>query len=237
MKSPFDSIKEIFFENLDSLKENQRYNFENSEKFMLWIVGFSIGGLSIIVTNLTAFNQTFQHSIVKAVLILLAISIISGIIYRMAFYFFQIQYQSIEFYLKGAFSNKEMMSMEATDLTEEHDIKEVLRRLKNDFDEDASFILDDYAKLTDDGKLFILNDLKTHYKRVGDSVKREYDFSINYVKSIYKDAFGFSDKKIEKLFKSKTAIKLKIFGRITTVAFFVSLLTFISVLIILCLNF
>ena len=48
MKSPFETVTETFFENLDKLKENQRYNFNNSEKFMIWIVGFSIGGLSII---------------------------------------------------------------------------------------------------------------------------------------------------------------------------------------------
>lgn len=62
MKRPFETVTETFFENLDKLKENQRYNFNNSEKFMLWIVGFSIGGLSIIVTNLTQFNQSFSHS-------------------------------------------------------------------------------------------------------------------------------------------------------------------------------
>src|SRR5690348_17672665 len=105
MKRPFDSIRETFFENLDKLKENQRYNFSNSDKYMVWVVGFAIGGLSIIVTNLTQFNQSFSHSIIKAVLILLSISIISGIIYRWSFYLWQVQYQNIEFYFQGAFSD------------------------------------------------------------------------------------------------------------------------------------
>jgi len=92
MKGPFETVTETFFENLDRLKENQRYNFSNSEKFMIWIVGFSIGGLFIIVSNLTQFNQSFSHNILKTILILLSISIISGIVYRWAFYLFQIQY-------------------------------------------------------------------------------------------------------------------------------------------------
>lgn len=237
MKGPFETVTEIFFENLDKVKENQRYNFNNSEKLMIWIVGFSIGGLSIIVTNLTQFNQSFSHCTIKTVLILLSISIVSGILYRWSFYLFQIQYQNVEFYLQGAFSNKEIMEINPDDLTDETDIKEVVRRLKIDFDEDASFVLNDYLKVNDAGKLFLLNDLKAHYKKVGDSVKAEYDLAIKYVKQTFKEAFGLSDKKTDKLFKPKTAKKLKFYGWSTAIAFIVSCLSFISVVIILCINF
>ena len=40
MKEPFDEIIDIYSENLERVRENQLRNFENSEKFMLWIVGF-----------------------------------------------------------------------------------------------------------------------------------------------------------------------------------------------------
>ena len=96
------------------------------------------------------------------------------------------------------------METDPDDLTNETDIKEVVRRLKIDFDEDVSFVLEDYAKVNDAGKLFLLNDLKAHYKRVGESVKAEYEFAMNYVKKTYKEAFGLSDKRIDKLFKSNT---------------------------------
>jgi hypothetical protein len=237
MKRPFETVTETFFENLDKLKENQRYNFANSERFMIWIVGFSIGGLSIIVTNLTQFNQSFSHCIVKTILMLLSLSILSGIVYRWAFYLFQIQYQNIEFYLQGAFSNKEIMDTDPDDLTDETDIKEVVRRLKSDFGEDASFILEEYSKTNDAAKLFLLNDLKGHYKKVGESVKKEYEFAMNYVKKTYKEAFGLSDKRINKLFNSNTARKLQISGWTTAIAFFISCLSFITVIVILCIAF
>lgn len=237
MKRPFEVVTETILENLDKLKENQRYNFNNSEKFMLWIVGFSIGGLSIIVTNLTQFNQSFNHSIIKTILLLLSTSIISGIIYRWSFYLLQIQYQYTEFYLQSAFSNKEMMAIEPADLTNETDIKEVLRRLKADFGEDASFILEDYLKTTDEVKLILLNDLKAHYKRVENSVKSEYDYALNYSKKTIKEAFGLSDKRIDKIFNSNTAKKLKIYVWSTAITFFISSLSFILVIIILCIKF
>jgi hypothetical protein len=237
MQGPFETITETFFENLDKLKENQRYNFERSEKFMLWIVGFSIGGISLIATNLTEFNKLFTHFTLKTVFILLIISIISGIIYRWAFYLFQIQYQTVEFYLQGAFSNKKTMAMDPKDLTNETDIKEVLRRLKIDYDEDASFILEDYNKVTPEGKAFLLNDIKKHYKKVGDNVKKEYDFAINYSKETFQKAFGFSDKRINKMFDPINPKKLKVLARITTVAFILCCLSFVTVIVVLCIKY
>jgi len=237
MKRPFDTIRDIFFENLEKSKENQRYNFSNSEKFMVWIVGFSIAGLSIIVTNLSEFNQTFSYCVIKTILILLSLSIISGIIYRWAFYFYQIHYQSIEFYLRGAFSNPDIMETDPADLTNEKDIKEVARRLKSDFGEDVSFVLETYEKSNDKGREFLLNDLKEHYKKVGEWAKMDFEAAIAYVKDTYRSAFGLSNKRIDSLFKANTSNSLKTFGWITTVAFLISCISFISVIIILCIAY
>ena len=234
MKRPFDTVKEMFFENFEKLKENQRYNFSNSDKYMVWVVGFAIGGLSIIVTNLTQFNQTFNHCVIKAILILLSISIISGIIYRWSFYLWQIQYQSIEFYLQGAFSDKEIMETEPDDLSNETDIKEVVRRIKTDFGEDVSHILPLYNQADANLKEYLLKDLKQHYKKVGEWAKKDFEFAMKYVKDVYQKAFGLSEKRIDKMFNAKNSAKLKFFGWTTAIAFLISCLSFIAVVIILC---
>lgn len=80
MERPFENITKTFFDSLERTRENQKYNFSNSEKFMIWIVGFAIGGLSIIVSNTTTLNQSFSHCTIKTILCLLSISIIFGII-------------------------------------------------------------------------------------------------------------------------------------------------------------
>lgn len=238
MKRPFDIIREIFFENLDKLKENQRYNFSNSDKYMIWVVGFAISGLSIIVTNLTNFNNIFSHSIIKTILVLLSTSIISGIIYRWFFYLWQLQYQNIEFYLQGAFSDKEVMETNPDDLTHEKDIKEVVRRIKIDFGEDVSLALEEYNKATTNKeKEYLLNDLKEHHKRVGDWVKKDYEFGMNYVKNIYKSAFGLSEIQINRIFNSNSAKRLKLFGWVTAITFMLSCLSFIAVIVILCIEY
>lgn len=237
MKRPFDTVQEIFFENLEKLRENQRYNFSNADKYMVWVVGFAIGGLSIIVTNLTQFNQSFSHFTIKTILVLLATSIISGILYRWAFYLWQIQYQSIEFYLQGAFTDKEIMEIDPDDLTNETDIKEVVRRIKTDFGEDFSHILSIYNQANDAGKEYLLNDMKNHYKKTGEWAKKDFEFAMNYVRGIYKSAFGLSQKKIDKLFNADTAENLKFYGRTVAITFFLSCLSFISVVIILCIKY
>lgn len=237
MKSPFETVTEIFFESLEGHKENQRHNFDRSDKFMLWIVGFSVGGISLIAYNLSQFNQSFSHTTIKTILILLSVSIVTGIIYRWFFYLYQVQYQLIEFYLQGAFSNKEMMEMDPDDLTSETDIKEVVRRLNSDYGEDASFVLEDYQKATDAGKEFLLQDLKKHYRKVGEHVKKEYEFSMNYAKGVFKRAFGLSDKHADNLFQAQPTRKFKLYGKITAMAFTISCLAFISVIVILCIKY
>jgi hypothetical protein len=234
MKRPFDTVRDLFFENLDKSLENARYNFSNSEKFMVWIVGFSIAGLSIIVTNLTKFNQDFNHCIIKTILILLSISIISGIIYRWAFYAFQTQFQSIEFYLRGAFSNPDIMETDPKDITNITDIKEVVRLLKMDFGEDDSFILELYEKEDSVGREILLKDLKEHYNKIGEWAKRDFELGLNYAKDTFKKAFGLSEKKADKLFKQTTVSLFNIFCSITTIAFLLSCISFILVIIILC---
>ena len=234
MKRPFDIVRQMFLKNLARTRENSKFNFEQSDKFMVWIVGFSIGGLSLIATNLTQFSEAFNHNTIKAILILLAISIITGIVYRWFFFLYQVQYQTTEFYFEGAFSEEEFMEIEPNDLSNETDIKEVVRRLKDDYGEDLSYILEIYEAVDKERQNFLLEDLKKHYNKVGLWAKKEYEFAMDYAKDTYQKAFGLSHKRIDKLFNSNTPFKLKLYGWITSISFFISCATFIAVIIILC---
>jgi hypothetical protein len=234
MKRPSDTIRDFMFNNLEKSLENQRFNFSNSEKFMLWIVGFSIGGLSIIVTNLTEFNQIFEYYITKTVLLLLVISIFFGICYRVAFYIYQIKFQGVEFYLRGALSNPDTMQIDCEDLSQINDINEIVHLIKVDFGEDLSKHLDLYNTVDEFTKAKIIQDLKDYYKRLGEWAQKDYDLGMTYIKDVYKNALGISQKRIDKIAESYSAKSFQISGFITTSSLIISLLSFISVLIILC---
>lgn len=233
MKKPFEQIIELYSENLERVRENQLRNFENSEKFMLWIVGFAIGGLSLIISNIVSFQDHYSSTITKIVLISLATSIVSGIIYRWAFYTFQIHYQQIEFYLKGAFSNLPMMPTSKKDVTTEIDFNRLAIKMNFDFGIDLTNRIEEYEHAEKKEKEFLLDDLKNYYKEMNDLSVYEYEFALKYVDEIHRKAFGLSEKQIEKLKNTDRAKLLKRYGKITVVGFAISCLTFIFVIILL----
>ncbi len=234
MKSPFEAVWEIFLENLDRQKENRKFNFSNLDRFMIWIVGFSISGIAIIVSNLTSLNRIFNHGVIKTILILLSLSIVAGIIYRFAFYLYQMQYQIIEAYLQVIFSGKEVMEIEPKNLTNETDINKIIKHIKDAYGEDVSYVLRVYDSGDEKSKNLLVDSLKDHYKKAGEWAKNDFESAINSVKDIYKNTFGLSQKKTDKMFAgSNTSYKLKIYDWIITIALSVSCLCFIGVIIIL----
>ena len=48
MKRPFDFITELSLKTLNKSKENFIYNYEQLDKILVWIIGFSIAAISII---------------------------------------------------------------------------------------------------------------------------------------------------------------------------------------------
>lgn len=122
-------------------------------------------------------------------------------------------------------------------MANETDIKEVVRRIKTDFGEDVSHVLPIYEQVNEEGKEYLLNDLKNHHKKIGEWAKRDFELAMTYVKDIYKAAFGLSQKRIDKLFNTSTVQKLKFFGWTVTILFLLSCLTFIAVVIILCIAY
>lgn len=234
MKRPFESITETFSNSLERVRENQIINFSNSEKFLVWVVGFSIGGISIIFTNLTSINQLYCYFVIKLVLCCLCLSIVSGLFYRLSFYKVQFYYQQIEFYLQGAFSNTEnMMETNPKDLSDVEDIHEIIRKLKSDYDLDYNYVLEIFDNYDQTNKEIIRQNLKKNYKITGEAVKQEYEFSMNYVQDVYAKAFGISKKEVEKNLNNSACKYFKIYGRISSIAFTLSCFSFLFVIILL----
>ena len=237
MKRPSEAVKEVCFENLKRTRENTKFIFEHSDKFIVWIVGFSLGGISLIVSNPSKVDKVISYTLMKSILILLTTSIIFGIFYRITYYLYQIYYQQIEFFIESSFSNKKFMEIETDDLTNETDIKEVIRRLKEDFGEDLFYIFDIYDQSNLKTKEFLLNDLKSHYKKTGEWAKKDFELGIEFVKDTLKTAFGFSEKKFTQIFNEKISTKLKVYSWLTTTFFFLTCLSFIAVVIIFCITY
>ena len=232
MKRPFESITETFSNSLERVRENQIKNFENAEKLLVWIVGFSIGGISIIFSNLTTINQSYCYCDIRIILYSLCISIISGFFFRWSFFKMQLYYQQIEFFLEGAFSNTEaMMETNPQDLSNVNELNEIIRKLKSDYDLDYNYVLETFENYDEINQEIIKKNLKSKYKIAGDNVKREYDFSMDYVQNVYSNAFGISKEKVQKLLNKSPSKLFRRYSKLSDILFIICCLSFLFAII------
>lgn len=239
MEKPFDTILRKVYGNLEKTEKNFILNFNQNDKILVWIVGFSVTALTLIVSKITDLNKTYDKGILKTVLLLLIITVISGIIYRIFALLFMTKYQNRMFFLEGAFSMEKIMPTKVPDLTEINDIHEIYQIIKSDFDFDYSDVIQLYNSTENpESKKYYLDYLKSEHKRIGEWAKNNYEYGIKYVKSVFKDTFGFSDKLIERKFQAKNdLIYLRSYRWICTISIYSCFLCFIAVLILLASNY
>ena len=71
MKNPFELIREIEYNNLETSRKNFQTNISNIESFIIWIVSFAITGIGLIISNLEKLKLAISYENVKFVLNLL----------------------------------------------------------------------------------------------------------------------------------------------------------------------
>jgi hypothetical protein len=239
MERPFDTILRIAYGTLEKTEKNFIFNFNQNDKILVWIVGFSITALTLIVSKIADLSKTYESETLKTALLLLIITVISGIIYRLSALIFLTKYQVKMFFLEGAFSKEKSMPTEISNLNDINLIHEINQKIKSDFDFDYSDIVDLYNNAeSQESKEYYVEYLKSEYSRIGEWAKNEYKYGISYLKSVFKNAFGMSDKAIERRFKATNDITyLKTFGWICTISISTCLICFLSVLILLAYNY
>lgn len=235
MERPFDTRLRHTYDSLEKSKENFIFNFNQNDKILVWIVGFSVTAISLIISNVAKTSETYSACILKIVLILLATSIISGIVYRFSALLFLTRYQNAMFFLKGAFSQEEIMPENTRELKKPSDIYEVYQNIKMDFGHDYADVINLYSQSqTEEEKQYYVEYLKSEYTRLAEWSANEYKYANNYIKSVFKNAFGFSDKKINKIFsKNNNSFYLKLWTRVCQISISICLISFVSVILIL----
>ncbi len=235
MERPFDTRLRQTYDSLEKSKENFIFNFNQNDKILVWIVGFCVTAISLIISNVAKISDSYSACILKAVLILLAISIISGIIYRFSALLFLTRYQNAMFFLKGAFSQEDIMSDSARELKNPNDIHEIYQNIKMDFGHDYADIINLYNQSqTEETKNYYIEYLKSEYTRLAEWSANEYKYANNYIKGVFKNAFGFTEKKINKIFsKNNNSFYLKLWTRICQISISICLISFVSVILIL----
>ena len=239
MKNPFEQRLELHYSVLEKTQQNFIFNFTQMDKILVWIVGFNVTGIGIIVSKVSSLSTVYGNSLLKTILILLTISIISGLNYRISALFYLTVYQKILFYLEGAFSNQTSMPTENKEFKSPNDINEVYQSIKSDFDFDYFDILERYRESQNEKeKTVFVTYLKSEYARLAEWSKYQNEYANTYVRQVLKESLGMSEKQLDKLSKKQNdALQLKFWGINCLVAISICLVCFLSVIMLLVINY
>jgi len=239
LERPFDYFTKIFFENIEKANDNFIFNFNHTDKILVWIVGFSIAGLSLIVSSLSELEKSYNQLSIRTILILLVLIIIFGIGHRLAFLHTLKIHQNIIFFLKGAFTEKRMTLTEFEPISNPNNIYEIVQKIYDGFGLDYSDNIELYNNSESEGEKNRYTEYcLAEYKRLINLSKSEYDFSLTYIKDILKQAYGFSDETANSIFeKDESGLSFTTWNNICTFLSSMTIILFILVLIILVSNY
>ena len=200
MKNPFELIREIEFNNLDNSQKNFRTNISNIENFMLWIVGFTITGIGLIISNIEKLKKEIAFENVQTILVFFIVALFFGIFNRYAIFRLLVLSQSIENFVKLSLSNFDFPEINPENLETDITFEELIDRFRFDYDLDYSRYIEQYSLLNQSDKEKSFEDLKIRYFEIGEFLHKTYKEGLENVRNIYKEAYGLSEQKSRKIF-------------------------------------
>jgi len=236
MKSPYDEVVSIFRENLNDAVENDKSAQSFLDSFTTWLLGLSVGSIALLIGNIEAISKYYSICTIKGIVILLPISIIFGILHRLLLFYLTVKYNHALFYVKGALSEKEVMTTEIVDLSTISSIDELVMVGKLDFDIDFSKERLVYNDLDDTNKKLLFDDMLRYYHETNLRAKKSFEDGMEYVTKIMKDVYLYQGKsyKISLEAKNPNLQKLNI---LQIYCLYLSCLTFIIALIMVMVGF
>jgi hypothetical protein len=227
---PFDQIREIFRTTNRENRELLKYVFEKSDNISLWIIGLSIGGISIYANNIADIQKTISPCFLQPILLLLTISVTSGIIYRGLFLYFFVVLNNTQRGIDIAFSNQKTMDTESR-LTGKETFKELIEKVKDGLGDDLSHLIEAHEIIDDKNKKILYQSVVDHYLKSVDFAQKDTSLAFDFIADTYSKFTGTSKANYLKKFSSHNA------GRqykwtlwLTTIFYLTYILTFISAL-------
>lgn len=240
MKNAFELVREIEFNNLDKKSENFNNNILNIEKFILWVVGFSIGGIGLIISNIDKLKLNYKECDLKITLLFFIIALVFGILSRFSIHQFQVYTQVIDIFIRTQLSNYDFPELIADDISEEKNFYRIIDRFKLDFGLDYSRYLIDFDKFSIEHQQIQIDELKEKYKEIVNFNQKIFKDGQEYVREVYRQAYGFSERKSKKMFyvsQNKIANKFNLWKNLVDISFGICFLSFLTAVIILIIKF
>ena len=192
-ESPYKVLRDLYKGYFDRSIAILEFGHSQSDAFILWIVAFGVTAISLMVSNLQTLHDHF-HGAAKPLIILLSVSICSGLAYRSLSYHMIILYKKLEDYFVARFNDADMTPIEVDPDIQVSSFEEVIRRLKEDFDADIPYP----APLTEDQKALELLRLRKYYVELCQHSRKQFDFGLEQMADIMATAFKTPKRRINK---------------------------------------
>ncbi|HEY5371517.1 MAG TPA: hypothetical protein VIJ75_21235 [Hanamia sp.] len=178
--NPYDVLKEVAKESYYRDRKSLDFFFSHSDKLITWLIGFAVGGITLIVANFKTLKDIIPNNI-RLIIIFLSLTIIFGLIYRLAAYFYLAKNKKLENYFSGYFGNIDMTPVVAEDISNAT-INEMLQHIQFDFEKSP-------ADFNPNGQELILQSLKNYYLSLVEYSRKNIEIGINSLAETYETAY------------------------------------------------
>jgi hypothetical protein len=183
--NPYEGIKQIAKTAYENDKKSLELMFDYSDKFITWLFGFSVAGISLIVANYDKLNK---FSFLNWVVVLLASTIIFGLLYRLAAYTVMVKNRSLENYFSGFFGDLDMWPVKVEEDISSFTTQQMVSLIKDDFNQEPK----DYNK---DGDQLNAGDLRKYYLDMIEHSKKYFYIGANSLGETYEVAYKVKKEK------------------------------------------
>jgi len=230
-----------FKESINRYRESFFRVTDQSDKIIVWLVGFSIASIALTLEKRDAMNVLIGN-FADYIFIFGSITIITGVLYRV----FLFIAQSLEINILIAFESYIEGYNNPPNIHIGRSISE-----NDTYDEIVDFIQEDFGVeidrfpiniLTPDQLKPLRDSIVTYYSALNKWENQKFESAINEIKDILHKNLGYSKKRLEKVFdfdrSNSTKTKLFwIFNYTASVLFLLSCLTFASGIIVILIGY
>lgn len=188
-----------------TLSSNREYFYritDQSDKIIVWLVGFSITSIALSISKETELNS-FISNLTNYVLIFGSLTVIFGVLYRILLYLAQVFEINIliafDSYIEG-YNNPPNVHY-GRELTDKDTYEDIVSFIKDDFDIEIESA--DISILNLEQTNVLRKSVVDYYSSLNNWSNKELERETNEVKEVLSTYLGYSKKKLDKIFNPK----------------------------------
>jgi hypothetical protein len=206
IERPFDQVYALFKDNNQKNKDLLKYVFEKSDGISLWVMGLSVGALSLLFTNILNIKKLIPAANLSFLVWSLSISVISGIIYRVLFLYWFVLQNRIGDQIDIAFTREKKMHQVSL-LNGNETFQQLVFLVQDSTGIDYSHLIPLFNESDEENKKILYDSLVGHYLKNIEFAKEDLKLAVDSAIEIFAKAGATNkDKFLKKALSTNTGL-------------------------------